>query len=400
MEISLETVRRMALYVQGLDGHWALPGGKEGAAQVIERLGYVQVDTISVIRRAHHHVLWTRFPDYQPAMLHELQAQDRRVFEWWTHAASYIPMRDYRYYATVMAENTMRPWRQKWVAENSELIDHVLARVRHEGALGSADFKAPESFQHSSWWGWKPDKQALEALFDAGRLLVTERRKFQRIYDLSERVLPVDVGTCKVDDSEMARFVVYRALGLLGIGRLRDLYWWRRRTKSDFLEELSVGGEITSVTVEGFEGEQHYVMSDVLEAVMSQPVQPPLLHILSPFDNLITRRKEMEHYFGFEYRLEAYFPEAKREYGYFALPILFGTRFIGRVDTKADRKSKTLIVRKLTFEPDFTDYDEVMPFLACKLRAFAVFNDCTAVMVEDVVPDVVKEKCIMALGNV
>jgi uncharacterized protein YcaQ len=401
VNISLETVRRLALYVQGLDGHWALPGGKEGAAQVIERLGYVQVDTISVIQRAHHHIIWTRFPDYHPSMLHELHSQDRRVFEWWTHAASYIPMHHYRYYATVMAEDKIRPWRQKWLDENADLIDHVFAHVRREGAVAGADFETPaDSSQQTGWWGWKPAKQALEALFDMGKLMVSERRQFQRIYDLPERVLPTYVDTRPVDEEAMAHFVIRRALGMLGIGRLGDLTWWRRRAKRESLTALISSGEVTPVTVEGFEDEKHYVLTAPLEAVLSLSSSSPQLHLLSPFDNLVTRRREVDRYFGFDYKLEAYFPAAKREYGYFALPILFGTDFIGRVDTKADRKSKTLIVCRLTFEPHFTDYGGVMPILARKLHAFAIFNECEAVMVEEVVPAHEKLSLVKALADV
>ena len=146
MKISLSTARQLALYAQGLDGHWTLPPGKEGApsdkeraAQTIERLGYVQIDTINIIQRAHHHTFWTRHADYVPAMLDEMLAKDRRVFEWWTHAMSYIPMRDYRYYKPRMGPHAVGSRRRKIMDEHPDVVDLVRQRIRDEGALGSKD---------------------------------------------------------------------------------------------------------------------------------------------------------------------------------------------------------------------------------------------------------------------
>ena len=195
MRISLPKARRLAIHAQGLGGRWKLPKGKEGAAQAVERLGYVQVDTIAVVQRAHHHTLWARCPDYTPAMLGELQAKDRRVFEYWANAASYVPMADYRYYVPRMRAAATRHSAWYLSDEGRKLRDHVRDRIRAEGPLGSADFKAPEGRKRGSWWDWKPAKQALEWLFDMGELMVTQRRHFHRIYDLTERVLPSCIDT-------------------------------------------------------------------------------------------------------------------------------------------------------------------------------------------------------------
>ena len=389
MKLSMSDARRLALRCQGLDGRWGLPAGKEGVARAIERLGYVQIDTIAVVQRAHHHTLWARCPDYDPQMLHELQARDRRVFEWWASAASYIPMCDYRYYLPRMRAAARQPRTRKWMQENRQLVEDVLARIRAEGPLGSADFEAPDGFNRGTWWSWKPAKRALETLFDCGELMVTERRNFQRLYDLRERVLPPDVDTTEPAAGEVARFETRRALGSLGFAPVDDVRWrqWAsQRTGVETVHALVDAGEVVTFEIEGMDGQTFCALAEVLaEAVGLQEDGTPL-HILSPFDNLVIRRGWLKTFFGFDYRLEAYTPAAKRRYGYFCLPLLWGERFVGRMDAKADRKPGTFIVRRLTFEPSCGDFDALLPALVTRLRAFAAFNGCERIVVEQTEP--------------
>ena len=405
MRISRAEARRLALYCQGLDGSWNLPAGKEGVAQAVERLGYVQIDTIAVVERAHHHTLWARRSDYTPEMLHELQAVDRRVFEWWAPAASYLPMRDYRYYLRRMRATTERSRRQAWVDEHTALLRHVGDRIRDEGALGARDFQAPEGFERGSWWSWKPAKQALEVLFDSGELMVTERRGFERIYDLRERVLPPDLDTSEPDAEAQERFEVRHVLGGFGFAPVDDIRprrWSRQRAGGEAVEALVGVGEVATFQIEG-EGETVYcALRDVLEEVVGAAgaleKEDRAVHILSPFDNLVIRRGWLNAFFGFDYKLEAYKPAAQREYGYFSLPILWGERFVGRVDAKADRKPGTLIVRRLIFEPGFKAYEALLPSFAAKLWAFATFNGCERIAVEEVVPEAVRGAVEEAVG--
>jgi uncharacterized protein YcaQ len=393
MRISRAEARRLALHCQGLDGSWDLPAGKEGIAQTVERLGYVQIDTIAVVQRAHHHTLWARRPDYAPEMLDELQAVDRRVFEWWAPAASYLPMCDYRYYMRRMRATTEQPRRQAWAQEHAALLRHVHDRIRDEGALGARDFEAPEGFQRGSWWSWKPAKRALEALFDSGELMVTERRGFERIYDLRERVLPPGLDTREPDLEEQERFEVRRALGGFGFAPVDDIrprHWSSQRAGGEAVAALIESGEVATFQIEG-EGETAYcALCERLEKALAASEKERAVHVLSPFDNLVIRRRWLESFFGFDYRLEAYKPAEQREYGYFSLPILWGERFVGRVDAKADRKPETLIVRRLVFEPGFEAYDALLLSLAAKLWAFAAFNGCERIAVEEVVPAVVE----------
>ncbi|MGC9468173.1 MAG: winged helix-turn-helix domain-containing protein [Anaerolineae bacterium] len=399
-EISPAQARRLALRCQGLDGAWDLPPGTEGVAQAVQRLGYVQIDTIHVVQRAHHHVLWARCPGYDPQMLHELLAEDRRVFEWWTHAASYIPVSDYRFYAPRMGFHALSPHQTTWSEEHPDVLDRVLDRIREEGPQGAADFKAPDGFEGGSWWsGWKPAKRALEVLFNLGKLAVSERRNFQRLYDLRERVIPDGADVPVPDQAETDAFIIRRSVGSLGAVPQSEIAWWRDvRPSEGAIERAVEQGLIMQVLVEGQEGEPWYAWTAGLEGVFDASLSSSMdngddaLHLLSPFDNLIIRRRWMERLFdGFDYRLECYLPQEKRQYGYFALPILWDDRFIGRVDTKADRGPGRLLVRQLTFEPDFEDFEPVLPLLAEKLWAFARFNGCRDVSLEVASPESLRE---------
>lgn len=326
MKISASAARRLAVQCQGLDGGWRLPKGKEGAAQVLERLGYVQIDTIAVVERAHHHVLWTRHPNYDPRMLHDLQAKDRRVFETWTHAAAYAPTRDYRYHLPVMRARVDRL--RRWMKQNAQMMETALDRIRREGPLGSADFEDPR--RRGPWWDWKPAKIALEMLLLTGELMITERRNFHRIYDLTERVLPAGTDTSEPAPEETARFVVRRLLGSLGVASLHEIRWDlsesrrdSRQAVSGAIREMVDSGEVTPVEVEGAEGEGYYALTESLEAASKR--RRTQVHLLSPFDNLVIWRRRLKKLFGFDYTQEFYVSAPKRRYGYFCLPILWGT---------------------------------------------------------------------------
>jgi uncharacterized protein YcaQ len=384
VRISPTTARRLAIDAQLL-GRPRLAHGKEGAAQAIERLGRVQIDTISVVARAHHHMLWSRCPGYEEGMLDAIQRDDRRVFEYWSgYVAAYLPIADYRYYLPSMRGFRESAHMQQWQRDHADLVDHVLGRIREEGPLGSADFVDPSGRKRGPWWDWKPAKQALEMLFRAGVLMISERRRFQRRYDLAERVLPRDANTTEPAREETARFVVRRALAHAGLAAADQIGWsWLgdRDAICDALSELTDRGEVVALHITGRQGGTHYALRDALARVRGRRPGAPRLHLLSPFDGLIANRARTREVFGFDCKLEAYTPAAKRQHGYFCLPILFGDRFVGRLDPKADRKAEMLRVHRITFEPDAGDLDAVLPALAEGLRAFAAFNGCDRVAV-------------------
>ena len=390
--ISSELARRIVLNCQLLDGRAKLPKGKEGVAQTIEKLGYVQIDTINIIERAHHHTLWTRRPDFNPEILHELQSQDRRVFEYWGHAASYLPMSDYRYYIPLMRrhDNPEGKWMKARLKKYGHLMNPVLERIRKEGALASKDFETPADEKRGSWWDWRPAKVALELLFWKGELMITERQNFQRVYDLTERVLPDDTNTNIPDDNELGRFLVSCALSSYGVATEKEICNHipvaGKTIVINSLKDFVESGEVVTIKIAEDTKSDYYAFLDVIEKSKKLKRKTPCLHLLSPFDNLIIQRERTKRLFDFEYTLECYVPAGKRKFGYFVLPILWGEEFVGRLDAKADRKNKVLVIKSLSFEKGINDYGDLHSSLAEKLKDFALFNKCERIDLERVRP--------------
>lgn len=402
MKIPLRLARRIILNAQQLDGRINPAKGKQRTAQIINHLGYVQIDTIAVIERAHHHTLWTRQPDYEPAMLDELQAEDRRVFEYWGHAASYIPMEDYRFYIPRMRSF---PWGDGWIKKiyekHKDVMEDVYRRIRTEGPLGSTDFKAPQNKKRGTWWDWKPAKTALELLMWRGDLMVTRRRNFTRIYDLTERVLPQDVDIRIPAPDDVARFRILRALQALGLATEREiadhLHISARARIPTVLEELLDTGEVIKLKVEGVDKAEYYAHEKTVGSASRFRKRRPSIYLISPFDSMIIQRNRIKQLFNFSYTLECYLPVAKRRFGYFTLPVLWGEKLVARLDPKADRKKKKLLIRNLVFEPGFDPGDGFMPAFAAKLKEFAVFNNCTDIVVEKISPFKLKSSLLKTL---
>lgn len=389
--ISKKIARRLVLHAQLLDGRTKAKKGKTGVAQVVDHLGYVQIDTISVIERAHHHTLWTRMPGYRPEHLHQAHASDRAVFEYWGHAASYLPLKDYRFYLPMMKSfyNPKNSWYRGWGERYGGYLEPVLRRIREEGPLAARDFENLAARGPGPWWDWKPAKAALETLFWRGELMIRERRGFERVYDLSERVLPADTDVRMPTDEDLGRFIVQRALGALGIAGEREIRDYirigDRRIVAGAISEMAVGGEIASLTIEGQQGKV-YALPAVLDAGARLRTWQPRVRFLSPFDNLAINRLRLKERFGFDYAFECYVPKAKRNHGYFVLPILFGEELVGRLDSKADRANKTLIVRRLSIAPAFIGLDSFVSELGRALGEFARFNGCETIRLESIQP--------------
>ncbi|MGD9900512.1 MAG: winged helix-turn-helix domain-containing protein [Calditrichaceae bacterium] len=415
ISIPLENARKIILNAQLLDGSDALPKGKQGILSIINKLGYVQIDTIAIIKRAHHHTLWTRTANYNESMLHDLQTTDRAVFEYWGHAMSYLPMSDYRFFLPRMKnfENPSSKWAEYQFQKSGHLLEPVLERIRDEGPLSSKDFSHPSDKKGGTWWDWKPAKIALELLFWKGDLMITERKNFQKIYDLTERVLPSELNITMPDENELGQFLVKRALTAFGIAndkeiqkylqpetsRDSDLQVANKEVLSTTINHLLEEKEITPVKIEGIDNSVFYVPTTALENSADLQSEPSRIHLLSPFDNLIIQRDRIKSIFGFDYTLECYLPEKKRKFGYFTLPVLFGERFVARLDPKADRKNKILLIQNLVFEPQFTKFDEFLPTFAKELVKFARFNDCETVQIKKISPAKIKTDLNRALKN-
>lgn len=362
---------------------------EESLEAIIQHLGYIQIDTISVVARAHHHVLWTRLNCYQPAMLESLVAE-KRVFEYWHHAASYLPMADYRFCLPRMER--MRNEKPRRFDRSHPLYQNVLQRIREEGALQAKDFQGDRTPRHG-WWDWKPAKQALEQLFLEGRLLVAGRKGFQKIYDLPERVLPPGIDQTTPTQQELARFFILRSIQAHGIITEPQTRYLKKITKKEgesALCSLQEEGIVVPVRV-GKCPDDYWTFPHCLEQPLRLP-RKKRLFFLSPFDNLLIQRNRMREFFGFDYQLECYLPQAKRQYGYFSLPMLWGERFVGRVDMKAERQSKTLILKNFVLEGKVPPWEALAAPLQQALLQFMAFNGCEKFVVLQTHPKSMKAK--------
>ncbi len=401
--ISLSTARKWAIHTQLLDGRTKLPKGKQGVSRLIERLGYIQIDTISVVERSHNHTIWTRCPDYTKEMLHELQANERTIFEYWGHAASYLPMSDYRYYLPRMryASDPNEKWEKQRMKKYGHLMKPVFEEIRKNGPMSSRDFEERSGRKRGGWWDWRPTKVALELLFWRGEIMITERRNFQKVYDLTERVLPEWVDTTYPDDEELGRFLVKRALTACGIAQEREIrdhiYTPNKELIHKTLSDMLSSEEVITVEVKGLPVCTFFTLPEVFTSLNELKRPTAKVHILSPFDNLIIQRDRINTLFDFDYALECYTPSDKRVYGYFTLPIIWKDKLIGRLDPKAERKSKNLIIRNLVFESNFDDYDRFLPKFIKKLSELAGFNSCEDIRIEKVSPKSVKRKLVNLL---
>lgn len=377
-KISLNQAKNLILHRQLLDD--ALPlSGKDGTYQAIDRLGYVQIDTINIIERAHHVALNARVDGYRQEHLHQLQKHDKKIFEYWAHAASYLPMKDYRYYISHMQGRRSKNI-SSWIKGKKHIIDRVKKRVAEEGPLSGSDFEGRNK-RKGVWWDWKPEKMAMEVLFLRGELMVSERRNFQRIYDLTERVLPQGLDISMPGEREEKHFFIKRALGSMGAATEGDIDKYMHITgrMSKWLKELEESGDISQVSIEGL-SKKYFSLTEDLAGIdgISESGQHKV-HLLSPFDNLIILRNRIREIFDFEYTLECYVPAAKRKYGYFSLPILWKGDLVGRLDPKADRKNQQLIINSLFIEKRMADGDEFFSALGKSLKDFAAFNKCDEV---------------------
>ncbi len=365
--------------------------GKRRTQSLIEHLGYVQIDTISVIERAHHHTMWARDNRYLHGDLDELQKTDRAVFEYWGHAASILPMRDYRFYIPLM-KRKFRKSAREWLGldTHDKIMDEVRTRIRSEGALASRDFEDERNTREGGWGDWKPAKRALELLFWGGELMISSREGFQRVYDLTERVLPSSVDTTVPSDNELGIFLVRTALRAHGICTEKDVFDHLPITSKSIIRKaiklMLEDGEIIPVSVESLEKPLWFLRKTDLEneSLINEP--PSACKILSPFDNSIILRDRILQLFGFDYKLECYVPAAKRIYGYFTTPILWNGVFTGRMDSKAERREKTLIVRNVHHEDPASIDDRYIEELVAAMKDFARFNQCNHIIIEKCEP--------------
>jgi uncharacterized protein len=389
-------LRAVALHAQQLHaGNGTFPHpNPEALYQVIHNIGCVQIDTLYMVRRSQYLVLWSRVGAYRPQDFDALIfGPERRLFEGWEHAASIIPLDEYHYQMPHQRNMREHPtsWYESWLQQQvqKDFVPQVLERIRTEGGLKVSDFSSDRKTR-GTWWDWRPAKVALEFLYALGDLMIADRVNFQRVYDLTERLLPnwVDIREPSVEERD--RFWVERGARALGICTARQAgdYTWMKVTRSrPHVDSLVGAGILLPLTGKLADGSTadlliHRDNLPLLEQAANKALDCERTTFLSPFDNMFWAARRDEQFWGFHKSLEAYLPASKRTYGYFCLPILHKDRLVGRFDPKLERKSARLILRSLFLEPGVRPGDLLVHDVAVAMRDFMLFHDATELVIE------------------
>jgi uncharacterized protein YcaQ len=419
LRLSIEETRGLMLAAQGLLDP---PRGRprlEHVYDMVDRLGAVQIDTITVVKQSQYLVLWSRLGTYDPNLLDALLHPHRRIFEYWSHAASIVPMRDYPYYRADMLRRAYDDhlWEnlREWMAQSDGALQRTLEAIRERGPLASADFECPADGRRASPWDWygpKESRKALDVAWTLGDLMIHSRRGGQKVYDVRERVLAEAFGDAIPRDDELPapdehlRYFAARtarALGVVTPSWLWDYFRLRpqiRRLAANgaavasrmqaraLLCELAQAGHLVPATIEGL-AEPAYVASERLPDLerLRAGLRPRRTTLLSPFDSLIWDRARARDLFGYEVCFEAYVVPEKRRYGYYCLAILYNGRLVGRLDPKMDRAAKRLLVRAVYLEPGVKPTAGLLGGVAGALRDLARFLGAETICVERGEPD-------------
>ncbi|MFT5173445.1 MAG: hypothetical protein ACI8W7_001622 [Gammaproteobacteria bacterium] len=368
--------------------------------ELIERIGFVQIDSIRTVERAHHMILFARNPRYQTRHLTTLLEQDHTLFENWTHDASVIPSRFHPYWQHRFnreRERLLAHW-QKYRPRGMADVDATLAAVRARGELRARDLapaKPAQSKTAMGWGDWHPGKAALEYLWRIGELAVVRREGFQKVYDLSERVIPAQFNTSPKDDVvDWAMNAALERLGVASSGELAAFFalvtpleartWVTAQlAKSKHSDD---GAALIEVDVEAANGSRPFAAvarADLLDHLEQLPAPPKRLRVLSPFDPVLRDRTRMQRLFGFDYRIEIFVPAAQRKYGYYVFPLLAGERLVGRIDMHRDRARDALVVKALWWEAGIRPSKARRQTLQAELERMRRFTGMHRIIFED-----------------
>jgi uncharacterized protein YcaQ len=341
--------RRIWLHAQRLDTSAPFGDGPEATRAAVQHLGYVQIDTINVIERCHHHILQTRIPAYRREHLRQAQSVDKCVFEYWTHALSYVPTKDLRFFVAAMKRH--RREGHRWFSSVGKAdLQKVLTLIRKNGALTIRDIDDDVLVEKRHLWASrKPSKQALQLAFYTGVLTISERNGMLKTYELMERHFGWDRPPKPASAKETSDYLLDRALRSQGIVSLDSVCHLDAKSKPairQLIEYRVRRQELVPIGLEGAGKQDYWARPAVIEA---GDASPELVHILSPFDPLLIQRKRADLFFDYEHRFEAYVPKEKRLFGYFALPVLMGDKIVAAIDLKTDRKKQQLLMQKWTW---------------------------------------------------
>jgi uncharacterized protein YcaQ len=370
--LSIAEARRIALAAQQFDRTSGIDSVRD-VVSIVRRLGALQIDSVNVLVRAHYLPLFSRAGAYDAELLHRAayDGRRRRLFEYWGHEASFLPVECYPLFQWRMerARRGEGTWGRlkRYATEHQDLVASALAQIRERGPLGASELEA-SGRSAGGWWGWSQGKEIMEWLFWSGQVTTASRRNFERRYDLVERALPAQIVTAPVpspDDAQRRLLeIAARALGVATARDLRDYFRLSATDAAQRLHELTEAGVLVPVNVEGWK-QPAWLHRDV-----RLPRSIEATALLSPFDSLIWERQRTERLFDFSYRLEIYTPAHKRLHGYYVLPLLLGDRIVARIDLKSDRAHSQLQVRGGSLESGVA-ISEVMAPLRRELQRLA-----------------------------
>lgn len=349
--ITKTQAKRLWIEAQRLNERAPFGAGPAATRAAVEHLGYIQIDTISVVERCHHHILFSRIPAYRRQDLRHAQTVDKSVFEYWTHALAYVPTRDFHFFGRDMRRRRLTP--SSWYdSVKPGDLRRMLARIRREGAISMRDIDEERVEKDHAWASPKPSKRVLQLGFDGGQLTISERLGMLKKYELTARHFGWDSPPKAATPKEVMGYLLERGLrsqGLVSLDSLCHLSASRKPDMRRLLEKKTKAGELVAVRLEGAEKSEHWLRPDDLGRRLD--ADEGLIHILSPFDPLIIQRKRLKAIFDYEHLFEAYVPKEKRVLGYFALPVLAGDRIVAALDLKADRQAGVLRTQKWTWRP-------------------------------------------------
>ena len=360
IRISAEDARRAFLGLQGLADSPRRALTVDGLDALIGQLGFVQLDSIQTVARAHHMILRARADGYRPALLQRLHERERRLFEHWTHDASVIPVDLYPHWRRRMDRETDLMHRRfsEWHGEDfRRQADAILDRIEREGPAMARDFTSPRQRSEAGWWNWHEGKIALEYLWRSGRLAIAGRRNFQKVYDLVERVVPEPHVSQITGHDAYIDWACSSALDRLGFATPGDIArFWDMVTIDEakaWAARATESGRALPFSIEPAVGQPRDLIAraDLNRVLDATPALPDRIRTISPFDPVLRDRKRLAWLFGFDYRIEVFVPAPKRKYGYYVFPLLERDRLIGRVDMAADRDRDALVVTALWLEP-------------------------------------------------
>lgn len=349
LPLSTTQARQIWLHAQRLDERAPFGEGAHAVADAVAHLGYVQIDTINVIERSHHHILFSRIPSYRRADLRQAQSFDRSVFEYWTHALSYVPANDFRFFLPAMREHKREG--HKWYASVTPADMRKVMRLLRAGPLTIRDIEDDVLTEKEHLWqSRKPSKRALQLAFYTGVATVSARQGMLKTYELMTRHFGWDKLPKPASSKDITAYLLDRALrsqGVVSLDSICHLDAPSKKAVAGLIASRVRRGELVPFAIDGAGKQEHWATPAALEA--SGEVSPDLVHILSPFDPLIIQRKRTNLIFGYNHLFEAYVPKAKRKLGYFALPVLVGDEIVAALDLKTDRQDKKLLMQKWTW---------------------------------------------------